>query len=217
MMQTSNLKGHLKLFKPESFWTNSVFLFWADIVVSIWVWGPVNSCTTMSITPNYPCLIASVRAARLMGRIFHHGEDPVAPSGRGSVGSGTKLCRAVMADGVGGTVRLGVGTSGLLSPPTPLFFSKWSRNHRASSQNHDLTTTWGTETPFEEQRRGRESFGGHHCGNVVNCAFLRPWESHGSAGTCGHGKWGATGGQRPQREGWKQHRCGSDGLCSLLN
>lgn len=186
------------------------------------VWGSVNRCSTMSITPNYPCLIASVRAARLMGRIFHHGEDPLAQGGW------IRNKAVLSCHGWWGWRGCGwgeVGMSGLWgSPSFSSFysaFSKWSRNHRACSQNRGLTTTWGTETPFEEKRRGRESFGGHHCGNVVNCAFLRPWESHSRAGTCGHGKWGANGGQRPQGVGRKHdwinsNRCGSDALCSLL-
>lgn len=61
-----------------------------------------------------------------------------------------------------------------------------------SFPNRCLTTTWAKRNPSqtEEGRRGRESFSGHHCGNVVNCAFLRPWESHTRARTCGHGKRG---------------------------
>lgn len=54
-------------------------------------------------------------------------------------------------------------------------------------------------SPVKQKRgegKGRESFDGDHCGNVVNCAFLRPWESHTRAGTCGHGKRGL----HPQRE-----------------
>lgn len=100
--------------------------------------------------------------------------------------------------GVGGHKRV-VGVPRLLI----FFFCFLKMKQKPSGMfpNHGLTTTRGTESPFDEKRRGRESFGGHHCGNVVNCAFLRPWESHSRAGTCGHGKRGANGGHRPQRRG----------------
>lgn len=34
--------------------------------------------------------------------------------------------------------------------------------------------------------RGREPFGGNYCGNIVNCAAFRPWESRHTTGTSGH-------------------------------
>lgn len=54
----------------------------------------------------------------------------------------------------------------------------------------------GKKKPQLERRGEKEEEESHHCGNVVNCAFLRPWESHTRAGTCGHGKRGLP----PQRE-----------------
>lgn len=80
-----------------------------------------------------------------------------------------------------------------LSPLTKRTSSHWAAFQTTAWQQHGQE-----ETPVKLKRgawRGRESFGGHHCGNVVNCAFLRPWESHTRAGTCGHGKRGL----RPQR------------------
>jgi len=54
-------------------------------------------------------------------------------------------------------------------------------------------------------RRGGESFGGHHCGNVVNWVFLRPWESHTRAGTCGHGKRGLAPPREEMADAKQQH------------
>lgn len=139
----------------------------------------------MSITPNYPCLITSVEPDRSWEGFSATEKIPWLGVG-GGVLDGEQSCRAVVDGGVGGTVGLLLFFL-LLFPP-----HKMNQEPLDSFPNRCLTTTWAKRNPSqkEEGRRGRESFGGHHCGNVVNCAFLRPWESHTRAGTCGHGKRG---------------------------
>lgn len=93
-----------------------------------------------------------------------------------------------------GSEGLWVGTRAPLPLPPPLCPPPHETNQEplGSFPNRCPTTTWAGRDPrkTEEGRRGREPCGGHHCGNVVNCAFLRPWESHTRAGTCRHGKGG---------------------------
>jgi len=120
-----------------------------------------------------------------------------------------------MADRVGGTA-VGGGHAWVMGSPPSLLRPSFCPPYKLNKQllgifpNHWLTTTWARRNPIgtEEGRRERESFSGHHCGNVVNCAFLRPWESHTRAGTCGHGKGvGGMGGASPKRgEVRKQHQ-----------
>lgn len=117
---------------------------------------------------------------------------PMAGSKRGCFGWGTKLCGAVRTSRVGGTV-VGPCMGGLLGPLLFLFCSpprslnKINQHPLGILPNRCLTRAW-TRRKCIQNREGRETFGGHHCGNVLICAFLRPWESHTRVGTWGHGK-----------------------------
>ncbi|CAB1412458.1 unnamed protein product [Pleuronectes platessa] len=101
---------------------------------------------------------------------------------------------------VDGDCGLEVGVGGLLEGCPPPSSSSSSFSFYPTSQNEPATigqlpkppsdNNTGEKKPPVKQQRGGESFDGHHCGNVGNCAFLRPWESHTRAGTCGDGKRG---------------------------
>lgn len=110
-------------------------------------------------------------------------KDPVVRKGWECLGWGTKLqcCCG----------QFGLGNIGLL-----LFFllpvsltertrNRWAASQTAAWQQHGQERNSSSIDSGGE--RGREPFCGHHCGNIVNCAFLRPWESHTRTKTCGHG------------------------------
>lgn len=170
----------------------------------------------MSITPNYPCLITSVEPARSWEG-FSATEKILWLGVGGGVLDGQQSCGAVVDGRVGGTV-------GLLLLPSSRPPHKMNQELLGSFPNRCLTTTRAKRNPSqtEEGRRGRESFGGHHCGNVVNCVFLGPWESHTRAGTCGHGKRGLPPPREEMSDAEQHHLItwcggvGSDALSLLL-
>lgn len=90
--------------KTESLGTNSPFLIISpDIMLCIWVYEPggsVNGSMTMSITPNYPCLITSVELDHSWEEFSATEKIPWLGVGR-SVLDGEQSCRAVGDGGVG--------------------------------------------------------------------------------------------------------------------
>lgn len=96
------------------------------------------------------------RAGLLMGRIFRLWEDPA--------------------------VRVGGGVSWMWNKAAELLWTVWFGStglRLSSSWNRGLTAPWAERNPSLTKAWGAgDPFGDHHCGNIVNCVFLRPWEPH---------------------------------------
>lgn len=136
---------------------------------------------TVSITPNYPCLITSVELD-CSWEGLSAAEEILWLRVGGGVLDGEQSWRAVVDGRVCGVWACSSsssflfpsqnepGTIGQLPKPLP--------------DNNMCKKNW-----FNREGK-REEESDHHCGNIANCAFLRPWESHTRAGTSGHGKRG---------------------------
>lgn len=123
---------------------------------------------TTSITTNHPCLITSVELDCSWEGFS--ASEKIPRSGVGGWGWGALDWEQSGRDPLDGLVwEYGSAL---------LFFLKPLPDNIMGEEKPQFDQSWGVGDPF----------GDHHCGNIVNYIFLRPWEPHTKVYTHGHGK-----------------------------
>lgn len=133
------------------------FFFFINIISSVGlrVWGSGHGQMTRSITTNHPCLITSVELDRSWEGFS--ASERIPRSEWGGILDVEQSGRAPL-DGM-------VWEYG----PAPLFFLEPLPDSIMGREKPQFDKSWGG---------AGDPFGDHHCGNIVNCVFLRPWEPH---------------------------------------